>query len=83
MDKLGWVIEAGNEPRYWTGRGAHDFSEWHEDAIRFARREDAEKAKQWICRNHALKVVEHLWVDVPLDETPEVVDNTPDGRYNS
>ena len=37
---VGWVIETGKAPFYWTGSG---FSALHTDAIRFARKLDAER----------------------------------------
>jgi hypothetical protein len=58
-----WVIEAGDigTPRYWDGRGTDTFTYKNEDAIRFSRREDAFRAKEWILKNHALRITEHGW----------------------
>jgi hypothetical protein len=65
MTETGWVLEASHEPLYWTGRGPHGFSRKPEDAIRFARREDAEIAKFWLCKNFALRSVQHSWDTLP------------------
>lgn len=57
--KTFWVIEAGNEPKYWNGYGSVGFGKDIRAAIKFYSRADAETVKAWICRNHALRTVEH------------------------
>ncbi len=76
-DDMGWLVELGcSPPRWWTGRG----DEWtlHVDgtpcscsgphgadsAIRFARREDAERAIGWLVKEgtrDGCKATEHMW----------------------
>ncbi len=64
MDETGWVIECGTEPQYWTGRGPDTWSRKHEDAIRFARRDDAEIVRSWIVKPGGpyARAVQHGWV---------------------
>lgn len=67
-DETGWVIERGDSepsaPTYWAGLGDRDFdgrwSQDHMDAIRFARKLDAERvsAKMRWPNN---RVCEHGW----------------------
>ena len=67
MSEFGWVIEHRrslvSEPEYWTGNG---WSKNHLDAIRFARKIDAERARNGFDeydgddpREH--RVCEHQW----------------------
>jgi len=61
-DESGWVIERGDSspgsPTYWSGPDA--WSQDHMDAVRFARKQDAERVA---CRVHGghHRVCEHLW----------------------
>lgn len=63
MDERGWLIEANGS--YWDGRGVGPDG-FHDDpnqAVRFARFEDAERVKyhvlgQWA---FALRSTEHSW----------------------
>ena len=77
MTQYAWVIESGhNEPHgpfYWAGYIPHDrgvmgwgdnWSADHMDAVRFARREDAEKVRDMVTRaprDGEHRVVEHGW----------------------
>lgn len=72
-----WLIEhcdsESSRPRYFTGRVHPEFF-WqddplmwslpgdHADALRFARREDAERLAQWLDPVLKHRVVEHGWV---------------------
>ena len=64
MRETGWVIETART-EYWEGRQPDAFSPSHEQAMRFARFEDAERARIYLvdkkigphCRS-----VEHLWI---------------------
>ena len=60
-----WVIEADGS--YWTGThvDSRGFQQDVNEAVRFARFEDAEKVKHWLMPTlaFALKAVEHVWVD--------------------
>ena len=71
-DQVGWVIErySGDTLHYWDGRGLADyprpggFSRKHEDAIRFARKEDAEAILFRLLDGNG-RAVEHMWMDAP------------------
>lgn len=74
---IAWLVELGSSPpQWWTGRG----DEWTsyvdgtpsqrgtgaDSAIRFARRDDAERAIGWLLDKgiaRGCKATEHLWVD--------------------
>lgn len=63
-----WVIERHvcSSLHYWTGRPKTMLGDWssqHEDAIRFARRADAEAMLTWHCDSIG-NVVEHGWVSL-------------------
>ncbi len=70
---VAWLIALGSStPQWWTGRG----DEWTPDvdgtrqnpahcAMRFARREDAERAIGWLVKEgtrDGCKAEEHLWL---------------------
>lgn len=66
----GWVIERGDsspaEPKYWAAgnQDASRFVAWtsnHMEAIRFARRDDAEKVHKRMMRDIAVRICEHQW----------------------
>jgi len=61
-----WVIEryTNSELFYWCGRAPDDFRRNHEDAIRFARQEDAMVVLAWICRGQGC-VAQHIWMAGP------------------
>lgn len=64
-NEFAWVIEETSlaKVQYWTGRGAHDWSFNHEDAMRFARKVDAERALGWMVpARHYTRVAEHGWM---------------------
>lgn len=70
-----WLIELpngyGSFPTWWDGRGDDTFTHKSTDAVRFARREDAERVLEWIVfrsphrnsrdRSDAI-VTEHIWL---------------------
>ncbi len=59
---IGWVIERyiNNELRYWGGRAVDNFTAKNEEAIRFAREEDARLVLAWICGGQG-RAAEHMW----------------------
>lgn len=67
-DEYGWVIERGDSspasPLYWAGPLLNDFSgRWsqdHLDAIRFARKRDAENVMAHFDHLHC-RACEHIW----------------------
>lgn len=66
MEELGWVIEKnfGGILYYWDGRATIS-SGWTKnnlDAIRFSRKEDAEKVLVGILDGLG-KVAEHMWIE--------------------
>lgn len=71
-----WVIELPGMPTYWDGRGADTFSYKHEQAVRFARKEDAERVLAWVIsqqrRDEGARVSEHGWY---RDSAPETFSN--------
>jgi len=60
-----WLIEANGT--YWDGRaaGAAGFDADPNQAVRFARQEDAERVKYWLLKEHAfaLRSTEHVWLE--------------------
>lgn len=78
QDEAGWLIERYDSIKYW-GRDTvgfnHDLSDpcfWtpdHLDAVRFARREDAQlfiKERKW---GHVARPVEHMWITPSAGES--------------
>ena len=68
-DETGWLIETGART-WWDGRQpgiSATFTSDASEAIRFARFEDAERARCWLLEPIAktLSSTEHLWQDVP------------------
>ena len=70
-DETGWVIERGDSepgaPTYWTGfregaGGVQCWSQNHMDAIRFARKIDAERVSYRMTQPNN-RVCEHKWLD--------------------
>ena len=59
MAEFAWLIE-GNGPRYWDGRNLETMVMDHNDAVRFARKQDAERVISWLL-NKELRAVEHGW----------------------
>lgn len=63
--ELGWVIECGPEPLYWVGHGIHrdGFDDDADNAIRFARFQDAEQVRCWLLKENgwAMKSTQHSW----------------------
>jgi hypothetical protein len=72
QEQIAWLVALGcSPPRWWTGRG----DEWTDavdgttgnpacSAMRFARREDAERAIGWLLDktlSRGCKAEEHLW----------------------
>lgn len=60
----GFVIErhVNSELRYWGGHRADHFTPNHEEAIRFARAEDAGIVLAWLCDGMG-RIAEHTWDD--------------------
>ena len=60
-----WVIERGdsslNRPVYFTGGSIFQWEVDHEKAIRFSRREDAERLANGAYGELPTRVVEHGW----------------------
>jgi hypothetical protein len=80
-DAARWVIEAPfipdgsnihfGEPRYWDGRGPDTFSFDHLEAVRFVRKEDAERVLYWMIaknRQAECRATEHIWMDAARKE---------------
>lgn len=65
--EYGWVIELSNTDgiAYWDGRGGNSWSIDHMDAVRFSRRQDAEKVNQNLVGFGAVR--EHAWGVTPKD----------------
>lgn len=61
-DERGWVIERYIHSRlhYWAGRNAEDWRTGNEDALRFARRDDAELMLNYHCDGIG-RTAEHVW----------------------
>jgi hypothetical protein len=65
-DETAWLVELGClPPQWWTGRAGDMFSGDANDAMRFARREDAEVAIAWLVEpgtRRGCKALEHMWI---------------------
>lgn len=59
--EVAWVIERGDLPAYWDGRGRDTFVRDHLLAIRFSREQDAYRVKSWLLADDC-RVVEHVWL---------------------
>ena len=85
-NEFAWVIEDTSlaNLQYWTGRGADGWSFDHADAMRFSRKEDAERALGWIVpARHYTRVAEHGWMTPNVKVTglaPEKGDRHDDDR---
>lgn len=69
LDDIGWVIERGDSspaaPTYWSGPDM--WSQDHMDAIRFARKLDAERVSARArLRSPNNRVCEHMWIGAAL-----------------
>ena len=65
MAELAWLVEVAAPTRYWTGRSQSDLTDYHEDAMRFARKVDAQHAIDWIVElrlAEKCQAVEHMWL---------------------
>lgn len=65
-DETAWLIENGRQ-EWWDGRAAGSkayFTKDHSEAMRFARFEDAERARCWLLEPIAahLRSTEHVWM---------------------
>lgn len=73
--EIAWVIECGAEPLYWDGRStsASAFVRKHDEAVRFARFEDAERVRCWLFRDFgfALRSTQHGWAVADASSTPD------------
>lgn len=80
MREVAWVIEANGS--YWDGRLATEagFTTDPDEAVRFARMEDAERVKYWLLKDHAfaLRSTQHVWLDNPVEESVIVVGKSSD-----
>jgi hypothetical protein len=68
-DETGWVIERGSPPVYWGGLYSAPYLEscWstlHQDAVRFARHQDAYIVAHWLGVKDTSRIVEHRWMVV-------------------
>jgi len=89
-DETGWVIERGSPPVYWGGLYSAPYLEscWstmHQDAVRFARYQDAYMVAHWLGVKDTSRVVEHRWAALgsapPASEGPwELMTNEIQGR---
>lgn len=61
MTEFAWLIE-GKGPQYWDGRGTDTaaMTYKHDDAVRFARPQDADRVIHWLL-NQEYRAVEHGW----------------------
>ena len=65
-DEVGWLIEATSmQPVQWWCAGPHEnFSPNAAEAVRFARKDDAEKVMEWLnlgIGGGTFEATEHLW----------------------
>lgn len=65
--ETGWLIESG-ATTWWDGRNAGDYATFTadpNDAVRFARFEDAEVVRCWLLKpiSRLLRSTEHMWMD--------------------
>jgi len=79
VEESGWLIEHGESevsaPQYWCAgayfQNGHDptqSSAWtqnHMEAIRFARKEDAQKVANRMMRGILVRICEHVWTAPP------------------
>lgn len=63
MSEYGWVIEGAwshvQSPDYWVGSSA--WSQDHNRALRFARKQDAEQAASMMLDGINVRICEHAW----------------------
>jgi hypothetical protein len=75
-----WLIEHTSYPTWWTGRrGATLFSTDANEAVRFVRKEDAERVAGLIIPQASTKVTEHMWYDEAAGPEPVASPWTPSG----
>lgn len=71
---VAWLVERESRPRWWTGRiNGTGYREWTDEsleAIRFARREDAEAMIRHLSIEYGSKATHHAWTDAPARATP-------------
>ena len=68
--EIGWLIESAGRREYWTGNSKIDFKlafGKHDEAVRFARFQDAERVRLTILNNPDLISTEHVWLDGAMD----------------
>jgi hypothetical protein len=69
--EIGWLIESVVAPMWWDGRlvnrgiDPRHFTNDPNAAVRFARREDAEKVASF---SSSLKATEHKWISIDTEE---------------
>ncbi len=65
-----WLIESGRTT-YWSGKAVDEWTEKHEDAVRFARFADAEVVRCYLVppeQRHLVRAVCHQWVEPTTEE---------------
>jgi hypothetical protein len=63
MNETGWLIES-SAVTYWNGKSADSMTPDYNDAVRFARFEDAERVRCWLHPGgKLLRSTEHMWCD--------------------
>lgn len=69
MSEYGWVIEGAwshvQSPDYWVGSSA--WSQDHNRALRFARKQDAEQAASMMLDGVRVRICEHAWTRTRMD----------------
>jgi hypothetical protein len=65
MSDTAWLVELGSDPPQWfEGRSEDNFVTDANEAMRFARREDAQRAIGWLVApgvRRGCKATEHMW----------------------
>lgn len=68
-EQFGWLVELGcSPPKWWAGQNPYYFTTDANEAMRFSRREDAERAIGWLVApgwREGCRALEHGWMDVP------------------
>lgn len=70
-DETGWLIEgawsSSATPDYWVGSSV--WSSNHNEALRFARRQDAQQAADLMCAGLNVRLCEHRWAKQTQPDT--------------
>jgi hypothetical protein len=80
IEEYGWLIEfPGSAPAWWDGRGLDTGVLDANDAVRFARQEDAERVASWLIAKHrGYLVTEHGWSDIHQSPDQTLLDAPAD-----